>query len=204
MHLSLYNDLIAMAFGGLYDGSSTFSYSMVVSYPNSTDFSIDITDNLISFVNPIIKLYEKCNIENNIFGYLFSGYIIYNFTKGLKLLESQSQDEISKEEILSNNTDIELILNNEINIQESGRIEYGMVVMEPEYESYNQYPNEILINYCGDNCDDEKDYFPKQNYFGRVSYCDITFNIDQITSTDCDENYIVCIKGSDKKCIVCR
>jgi len=76
--------------------------------------------------------------------------------------------------------------------------------MEPEYESYNQYPNEILINYCGDNCDDEKDYFPKQNYFGRVSYCDITFNIDQITSTDCDENCIVCIKGSDKKCIVCR
>jgi len=80
LHLSLYNDLIAMTFGGLYDSSSTFSYSMVVSYPNSTDFSIDITDNLISFVNPILQLYEKCNIENNIFGYYFSGYIIYNFT----------------------------------------------------------------------------------------------------------------------------
>ena len=45
-----------MAFGGLYDSSNTFSYSMVVSYPNSTDFSIDITDNLISFVNPILQL----------------------------------------------------------------------------------------------------------------------------------------------------
>ena len=86
LYLSLYNDLIAMAFEGLYDGSSTYAYSMVLSYPNSTDFSIDITDNLISFINPIIKLYQNCKIENNIFGYFFSGYKIYNFTERFTII----------------------------------------------------------------------------------------------------------------------
>ena len=43
----------------------------IFSYPNSTDFSIDITDNITSFDNLIIKLNEKCKIENNIFGYIF-------------------------------------------------------------------------------------------------------------------------------------
>ena len=203
LSLSLYNGFIAMASAVIYDGSRLTGSLIIFNYPNSTDFSIDITDNLISFINPIIKLNEKCKIENNIFGYIFAGIKIYNFSDGLKLLIEQIQEEIEKDFILASGADIELILTNKINIEENGRIEYGMVVIEDEYDIYNQYPIEIDNNYCGGNCDDEIDNFSKQWYFGRISYCDITFNLEKITK-DCDENCFLCIKGSDKNCIICN
>ena len=204
MSLSLYNGMVALVGTIVYDGSSQIGALIVFSYPNSTDFTIDITDNLISFTNPILKLYEKGKIENNIFGYILSGYKIYNYTTGLKLLKQNDNEEIKEDTFLSNNIDIELSLTNEINIEENGRIQFGMVATEPEYEIYNEYPLEIIYNYCGgSNCEDEKNYFSKQTYLGRISYCDITFNLNQITN-NCNENCIVCIKDTDRICIVCK
>ena len=206
MRLNLYNDLVSMAFCSLASGSSTtFAFIMVFGYPNSSDFTYDISGDLIQFQNPIIKLYQKCFIENNIFGFFFVGIKIYNFTDGLKLIDSENQKEIKKGDIISNNTDIELILTNEINIQSSGRIEYSMTVMEPDYETYNSFTIDINNTYCGENCDDENtiNYFSKQNYFGRISYYDITFDLTKITK-DCNENCVVCVKNSDRSCIVCR
>ena len=206
MHIALYNELIAMAFCSLYQGSSsTFAFIMVFGYPNSTDFTRDISEDLTHFENPIIKLYEKCFMENNIFGYFFAGIKIYNFTDGLKLLNLQNQQEIDKETIISNNTDIELILTSEIDIQKSGRIEYSMSVMEPDYETYNSFTNDIINTYCGENCDDENtnNYFSRQYYFGRISYYYINFDLTKITG-ECNENCVVCVKNSDKNCIVCK
>ena len=201
--LSLYNDLIAVGFGGN-NGTTTIASLMIFSYPNSTDFSLNITENLISFNNPIIKLYEKCIIENNIFGYIFAGYTIYDFTKGLKLLDVENQKEIKKNSNLLNNTDIELNITNEVNI-EGERIEYGMFVTEPEYEIYNEYTTDIDNNYCGgdDNCTDEKDYFSPKFYFGRHSYLDLTFDLN-IVGKDCNTGCIVCIQDSNRTCLLCQ
>ena len=201
--LSLYNDLIALGFGGN-NGTTTIASLMIFSYPNSTDFSLNITENFISFNNPIIKLYEKCIIENNIFGYIFAGYKIYDFTKGLKLIDLYNQKEIKKNSSLSNNTDIELNITNEVNI-EGERIEYGMFITEPEYEIYNEYTTDIDNNYCGgdDNCNDEKDYFSPKLYFGRHSYLDITFDLN-IVGKDCNTGCIVCIQDSNRTCLLCQ
>ena len=202
LSLTIYNGLISLVFGG-YNSISTLASLIIFSYPNSTDFSIDITDNFTSFKNPIIKIYEKCIIENNIFGYIFAGYKVYNFTKGLKLLDFQNQEEIEKNSSLSNITDIELNVTNEVNI-EGERIEYGMLASEPEYDIYNQYTTDIDNNYCGnDDCNDEKDYFTRKLYFGRVSYLDITFDLN-IIGKDCNIGCIVCIKDNDKTCLLCE
>ena len=177
---------------------------IIFSYPNSTDFNIDITDYLTSFTNPIIKLYEKCNIENNIFGYFFLGIQIINFTDGLTLIDNGDKEIINKTFIVSNTTDIELILTNKTNLEKNERIEYVMVTMESEYDIYNQYPIKIDNTYCGDNCDDEKNYFKSERHwhYGRTSYCNISFNSDKITN-DCDDNCVICIK-EQKTCIVCK
>lgn len=52
-----------------YDNNKGEVYSSLIffSCPNNTHFTIDITGNITSSINTIIKLYEKCNNENNIF-----------------------------------------------------------------------------------------------------------------------------------------
>ena len=203
LNLNLYNDFLSMAFV-IYE-SNNFGTFLIFSYANSIDFSIDITNNLISFSNPIIKLYEKCKIENNIFGYIFEGFQIYNFSEGINLLKLDNQEEIIKNEILPNNTDIELIINKDIKIEGNRRIEYRMVIIEPEYEIYNQYPIETIKSYCGGVCNDDIDNYNTQklSHFGRISYLDITFDLNKI-SNDCNENCAICNKDNDKSCIICR
>ena len=75
IELSLYNNLIAMAtnFKNDYDKEGQKSYLMIFSYPNSTDFDIDITENIKLFSNVTIDLNEKYFINNNLFGYIFYG-----------------------------------------------------------------------------------------------------------------------------------
>ena len=202
--ISQYDGLIAMVFGnnnGTY--SATFASIMIFSYPNCTDFYLDITDNFTSFQNPIIKLYEKCNIENNIFGHIFTGYKIYNFTNGIKLLDLQNQIEIEKNVNLSTNTDIELNVTNDVNI-EGERIEYGMSAIEPEYDIYNQYVTDINKSYCGeDDCNDEIDYFTPKSYISKISYLYIIFDLNRI-GKNCNIGCIICIKNFYKTCLLCE
>ena len=200
LNLSVYNEFIALAC----TLSKDYLYGSLIifSYPNSTDFNIDITDNLTSFTNPIIKLYEKCNIENNIFGYFFVGIKIIDFTDGLTLIDNGDKEVFPKDCVIPNTTEIEIILTNKTNLEKNERIEYAMVTMESEYDIYNQYPIEIDNTYCGDNCDDENINF-RHWHFGRTSYCNIILNSDKL-SNDCnDDNCVMCIK-EQKTCIVCK
>ena len=59
---------------------------------------------------------------------------------------------MQKDVVISNDTDVELVLTNEINIEKNGGILYGMVVEKHDYDIYNQYPIEIDKTYCGDDC----------------------------------------------------
>ena len=200
---SLYNGLIALASNGKIGTNSQYGNLIIFSYPNSSDFMIDITDNITSFTNPIIKLYEKCNIENNLFGYVFEGIKIYNYTFGLKLLNESNKIEILTDEIISNFTNIELVLTKDINIREIGRIEFSMVLTEPEYEIYNKYPESIDNSYCGNDDNEERDYFGKNHYYGRISYCNININ-SNIVIKDCNENCEICINNDELTCVICK
>ena len=201
---TLYNGFIALASNGKFNNQNGYGTLIIFSYPNSTDFSIDISDNLTSFVNPVIKLYEECKIENNIFGYIFRGIQIYNFSEGLKLLNENDEKEIIKNEIILNDTNIELILTKNINIENDLKIEYIMVLTEPEYDDYNLYPETINNSYCGTNCDEEKSKFIKSLHHGRTSYVNISFDKNNISS-NCSENCAFCLKEEkESPCIICN
>ena len=63
--LNLYNELIVLAFINSLEGDGRYGTIIIFSYPNSTDFIINLTN--YNTTNPIIKFYEKCKIENTNF-----------------------------------------------------------------------------------------------------------------------------------------
>ena len=124
LRLSLYNDFFALATQGYLNGFTVYSYLILFSYPNSTDFSIDITDTLKSSQNPIINFNDKCQIENNIFGYEIVGIQLLNFSEGLKLLNEDDKTIISKDSTFDKN--VELILKEDIDLSSNLRIEFAI------------------------------------------------------------------------------
>ena len=203
LKLTVYNNFLATSF--ILYGDNTIGSLIIFSYGNSTDFTVDITENILSLKNPIINFKEKCKIENNLFGFIFAGIKFYDYSDGYNLIIVENEHEIEKEEVVSPDSTIQLKLTNDANIESGGRIKYGMVVIEPEYDIYKQYPIEINKNYCGDDCSDEKDIFNnnlRQWYFGRISYCDITFETENL-SKDCSENCVIC-KADSEICLVCK
>ena len=206
--ISLYNELIALASISALDGESSYGSITIFCYPNSTDFIIDLTDSSNNTTNPIIKFYEKCKIENNLFGYIFKGIQIIDFSTGLKLIREDNKKEISENTLIPNNTNVELFLTKDIvNLQKNARIEYAMVLTESEYEKYNEYPSTIDNDYCkendDDNCEDEKNYFKRKSYVGRTSYCDIIINSEEFIN-ECDDHCIICSKDGNFECIICE
>jgi len=204
--LSLYNELIVLAGISALEQDFKYGSTIIFSYPNSTDFIINLTES--NATDPIIKFYENCKIENNLFGHIFKGIQIIDFSTGLKLIRDDNKKEILKNNLIPNNINIELFLTKDIvNLQKKARIEYAMVSTEPEYENYNQYASNIDNDFCKeneeDNCDDEKNYFKKQSYIGRTSYCDIILNSEEFIN-ECEEHCIVCSKNDNSECIICE
>ena len=66
--ITIYNGLIALA-STYIDLDDCSAVSLILfSYPNSTDFEVDIIEKLKINDNIIIDLNSKCNLDNNIFG----------------------------------------------------------------------------------------------------------------------------------------
>ena len=211
LEMSLYNNFIAMATGCQNDYDSEGkqkSYLWIFSYPNSTDFDIDITENVINFNNIQIKLKEKCFINNNLFGYIYYGIKIIAFNNEYTLLSVNNGNTINEDTILFEEEKIELVLSQKINIPKKGIIEYAMVLTEPDYDIFNEYSPIIDTSYCNVG-EDEKNYFNqgKQKYIGKSSYINIILNIDSDSFTNnCinDENCDLCKNDSDMACITCK
>ena len=200
--LALFNDYLALATVGVIGSQTGYSYIIIFSYPNSTDFTINITDKLKSGTNPTINLYEKCKIENNIFGYESMGVQILDYPIGLTLLTEEDKTEINTSSIFTQK--IELILKNEIDLSSNLRIQYVMVVKDPPFSKFKDYSEIININLCynSQNVCDEESYYQQEFHTGRTSYCDIIVDTDQI-SKNCDENCIFCLKNT-QECLFCK
>ena len=154
--LDIFNDYLALATEGFINSRISLSYLILFSYPNSTDFTIDITESLKSGRNPIINFYENCKIENNIFGYEPAGVRILGFPSGLKLLTEEEKVEIDTNSIFTQR--VELILKEDIDLSSNLRIEYAMVVKDAPFSSFKEYSEIIKENLCYNSqneCDEE-------------------------------------------------
>ena len=197
LKMTFYNDFIALTtVAFINDFIISYPYLMIFSYPNSTDFNIDITQTLKSFKNPIINFNEKCKIENNIFGYEFVGIKLIELYNGIQLLNEDDKSKILIGNIFNNN--VELIINETIQLNSTIRIEYAMIVKDPPYDLYKNN-SQIILHYCP-NCDEEK-YYEQKYHIGRISYCDIIIDLNEISQI-CDDNCYLC-KKDNQECIFC-
>ena len=204
LKISLYHDnLIAMAISMKNDYyMNALSYLILLSYPNSTDFDVNVTETLKNSNGIFINPKEKCFIDNNLFGYIFHGIKIIDYNEEYKLFTSNSHVQIHKDSILVDEEKIELILSEETNYLNSGRIEYAMVLTEPSYNDYDKYSFIIDDSYSDEN---EKKYFNPDIYIGKTSYINIIMDLEKVTKVcDNDENCALCFEDEKKTCVICK
>ena len=203
LRATVYNDYIGLATVGYLSSTINYSYLILFSYPNSTDFNLDITETIKNEMNVIINFNDHCKIENNIFGYENKGIQLLEISDGLKLINEEDKSIIiTKNSIFSGN--VELIIEDNINLNSNLRIEFALVVKDPSYDLYKGYSEIINNNLCIDStntCNEETQYEEKE-HIGRTSYCDIFIDSSQI-SKDCDENCLLC-DSNTKECFYCK
>ena len=199
---SIYNGLIAIGSSGIIGQNSDIDYGAIIilSYPNSTDFDVDISKNLEENKNALINLNQNLTIENNLFGYIFYGIKIINYSDGLNLISSKNNNnKINKEDILIDEEEIELVISKEQNIPENSRIEYALVITEPDYNFVNKNYTYRYEEYCNTDCSNEE----KEYFVGRTSYCNIIISTETMTD-DCIKNCALCLKNDINFCITCK
>ena len=183
-----------------------YSSLIIFSYPNSTDYSKNIIDELFE-KNEILEnlifnlsLRDNVRIENNIFGFIYSKIIIKSIEScdTINLNSTTKETGIIVEHILDNNEDIKVTFNN--NDLFNCTIGYNYEVTEPDYETFEKY---AVIKDTENGEDDEKIFNEqKRPYLGRLSYYSLYLN-DKLTN-DCFDNCLLCYDDSKKECIVCN
>ncbi len=212
--LGLYNNFIALTFNHkIYENNVTndeiYSSLVIFNYPNSTDNSFDLIEQLI-ITNQNIEndfcfdLKGKLQIENNIFGYEYEGTKIINIPNNIYL--KNNGENIRKNFILSDNDCLTLSFDSNYSYLEAANytIEYAYVLAEPDLkylENYKYYEDSSIINiteYIKDyNLNRKKDYIGKSSNFNIIVKYPLTNNCQNYSCALCtdEENYmcITCI-----------
>jgi hypothetical protein len=211
IRLNIFNESIALTSSycegeECNDENTHFSSLILFSYPNSKDISINIVDELfdknikIDELELRLNLSEYISIDNNIFGLIFANIVIISIENCeiIKLISLKSNEDIY--------VGYELIENEEINVTINNyelfdcTIGYMYKITEPDYQTYNEYPEKINTEYG----DDTESLFndKKKIYSGRLSYYNLYLK-DRLTM-DCNNNCELCYDNLDKNCIVCK
>ena len=180
-----------------------YSSLIIFSYPNSTDYSNNILDELFE-KNEIIynlSLRNKVTIENNIFGLTYSKIIIKSIENcdTINLISSTKNSKIIVDYELENDEDISITFVDNYNLFNC-TIGYIYEITEPNYTIFEEYAE----NKDTDNGDDNEQIFNEQKteYSGRLSYYNIY--LKDVLTNDCSDNCILCYDDSVKLCIVCN
>ena len=208
LKMSLYNNFIAL--GASYRQTKSFeneeessSSLLLLSYPNSKDFDIDIEDCFTTSEYIIIDLNSKCIIDNNIFGLIPNGVQIINFDETFRLLSTKDFRNINIGESIDTDEYIILAISNISHFSITGKIEYAMIITEPEYDIYNRYTKKSEYNGVG--IDEENNgYFIRKNYTGKHSYCKFKLNINKLTNLCQDPYCKLCFISNFTNCIFCE
>ena len=204
MRMHIYNNFLA--FGVSYEINNENNYYnalLIFNYPNNTDYNLPLIQNLFLNYNHsdiYINLEKDAKIENNIFGYVFSGIIISHLENcdNLKLNSSISGDKINPNYTLTKNESIKLGFNNNYT-KFICNIQYRYIITEPELECFDKYPK----NYSGHNETPDEFYTIKDKYIGRLNYYNIILN--ESLTTDCEDiNCELCLEKSNSSCIICK
>ena len=186
-----------------------FSSLIIFNYPNTTVTNLDINDylsmnNNIKIYNLTLELNGEYIMENNIFGYIYSGIQIINNCIGLKdiYLANLDNKRIDNDYFIPKNKKVKLYIpKNDIYETFKCQVKYAVVVTEPEYSEFNKYPVEIIDS--GNDKKEENFYDNnKNNYIGRYSF--YNFNLKYKLTEICQNNCELCYYNDISKCITCQ
>jgi len=212
VRLGLFNNHLALAFSHYIQENNTISnsdyYSSLIlfNYPNSSNINLDI----IQYLYPnnktmndeiIINLEEKLVIENNLFGYVFKGTKIINYSNEISLINNNNT--IIFGNIIESGEEIRLkFKSNKFYNKGNYSIEFAYVLTEPDYGTINKYMAFINETY-GNLKKNEKEYYQNHEYTGKYS----NFNaiISDNLTTECEEeNCSLCYANRIQECITCK
>ena len=187
------------------DEDEHYAGLILFSYPNGTDYTLDLEKYLFNNNIPIndiqIDLRDYIIIENNLFGYIYDTIFIQNIEgyENLKLFSSiNPSEEIVNEKNISQN---EKIIIAPINIANNYglincKFEYIYNVSNPQLSIYDTYADYI-------EGDDDTDYYSINQYSGRLNYYNIILKNE--LSTVCDNNdCALCLRNNKNYCITCK
>ena len=211
INIVLYKNMLAMASSFFYGSDLTsFSSITIFGYPNTTNVTFEISNylfnnNNIRINNLSVEINGEFIMENNIFGYIYSGieFIDTNCSDLNDIyLTTENNEYITSFYFLEKNKTIKLVIPKSDNYNTfTCKFRYACTVSEPEYSEFNKYPEKI--NFTG-GVNEENLYFESQktNYLGKYSYYSLYLD-KQLTEKDCEENCELC--SSDKsKCFTCK
>ena len=206
-----YNNFTAVAFSSHNDyieSCSNINYDkscgtlLIFSYPNNTDNQLILDDNFkqIKNINNIgINLKDYVKIENNVFGYKFSGIEIKNIDNCQNLrLFTPLNDNIYINYTLRENEIIKLELEF-IGMQYNAfkcHLEYNYKIIQPDLDEYDKYCIEKDENNINNNTITNE----KEEFVGRLGYFDIILNDDLIFICN-SQNCQLCFKNNSHICI---
>ena len=206
----LYNSFLVTAFSfcngneEFNNCTNSFSSLILFSYPNSTEYTINLIDHLKEYNHtfPLNEILDnQIKIDNNIFGLIVKGIKILSYPKNNKEIIISLYSYIK--EVIVNENDF-INKNEEIQFHfpdpeiSGGRyiIEFRPVVTEPSFDKFNSYC-EIDSDY-GD-LKEEKKEFKKSEYIGKTGYIYIV--VQQPLTNNCkDENCFYCLQNSQDNC----
>ena len=211
IRLSLYKNFLAMA-SCYYDKDEYSSYPSLIifSYPKTSNTSLDIlryiyfhNDTKIYDLN--LELEGEFEMENNIFGYVYSGIQIINNcieSENIYFVDLNNKKIISSY-FLPQKEKIKLNIPRQNNYPEINCLfKYASAVSEPEYSEFIQYPKEY---HDTGNSKKEDKFFEKQkkNYVGKYSYFEL-FSDKGLTEIDCGDNCELCYSINKDICLSCK
>ena len=206
MRAHIYNNYIAFAFNLQSNFTSNQNYYaafMVFNYANGTDYYFELIDYLFQnndLDNLIIDLKEHVRIDNNIFGYIYSGIQIKKITNCDNFTFYSSIDTnmtINSNYILNENEKIKVSLNSyNINICS---LNYIYIITESIFEN-NIDLNETIIQGTDNIVNYNKN---NDTYESRV--LNYYLIIDKELETEClVSNCKYCLKNNTNYCIICN
>ena len=205
---NLYNDFITILFSHylLINTTNKIQASFIIlGYPVSNKYIIDIIEEIKEKNKPVdqlcFSLDKTLNITNNIYGYIFIGTKIINFSDNIDIyLEGEK---ITKNKIINKDKCVTISFPKNDGIYKAGtyNIELAYVVTEPEYDSIKDYAEINFENEERNNYGESKgklDYI-RHNFTGNYSNFSFIINSDFLCK---DNNCITC--DNSPICLICK
>ena len=194
------------AFNGNDDCTYFYTSIIMLSYPDSKDYEINVIDSIQN--NKFFPLGEiienKTLIDNNIFGLIKKGIQIQLYPKDennndiISLYSNSIKKIINQNDIIDKNDNIEFNFPQpKINANQY-KIEYACVVTEPDYDIYNSY---CQIDSQHANINVEKNHFHKYEYIGKTGY--LFLDVEKTLTNNCDDiNCFYCLETNKSNCLI--